>query len=205
MSNSFFSIIWMVAVLAVGFMGCKPTSQENGRAEADDSALENRIKAKINSDEQLKAANLSVIADADKKETTLSGTVKSSALRSKAVDLAKSAEPDLKVNDMIELKPGELARKDFTEELARREWEKAKQAGDRVGKQVEDAWIHAKVVAKLIGDPDAPVRSINVDVISNVVTLRGKVGTPEEKSEAQRLAQEIEGVERVENQLKVAV
>jgi osmotically-inducible protein OsmY len=205
MSKLFFSIILMAAVLAVGFMGCEPTSQESGRAESDDSALENRIKAKINSDEQLKAANLSVIADADKKETTLSGTVKSSALRGKAVELAESAEPGLKVNDMIELQPGEVARKDFTEDLAKQEWEKAKQAGDRVGQRVEDAWIHAKVVAKLIGNPEAPARNINVDVVSNVVTLRGKVGTPEEKSEAQRLAQETEGVERVENQLRVAV
>jgi len=208
MSKSIFLTL-MAAVLAAGFMGCEPASQEGGRAKSEaargDSDLENRIKAKINSNEQLKAANLSVIADADKKETTLSGTVKSSALRSKAVELAKSAEPSLKVNDMIEVKPGEIARKDFTEDLAKREWEKAKQAGDRVGKRVEDAWIHAKIVAKLIGDPDTPARNINVDVVSNVVTLRGKVGTPEEKSEAQRLAQQTEGVKKVENQLKVDV
>jgi osmotically-inducible protein OsmY len=208
MSKWFFLALTAV-ILTSAFTGCESTRPERGRVESKselgDSDLENRIKARINSDEQLKAADLSVIADADKKETTLSGTVQSSALRSRAVELAKSAEPDLKVNDMIEVKPRELARQDFTNDLARREWAKAKHAGDRVSTRVEDAWIHAKVVAKLIGNPDAPARSINVDVFSNVVTLRGKVGTPEEKSLAQRLAQQTEGVKRVENELRVGV
>ena len=102
------------------------------------------------------------------------------------------------------MKPREVARKDFTEDLAREEWEKAKQVGDRVSKRVEDAWIHAKVVAKLVGTADTPARNINVDVVKNVVTLRGNVSTAEEKSEAERVSQETEGVERVENQLKVS-
>ena len=168
------------------------------------SDLENHIKAKLNSDAQLKAADLSIIADAKKKEATLSGAVESEALRSKAVELAKSAHSGLTVNDLIDVKPREIARKDFTEDLAKEEWEKAKQVGDQVSKRVEDAWIHAKIVAKLVGTADTPARDINVDVVRNVVTLRGKVSTAEEKSEAQRVAQETEGVERVENQLKVS-
>ena len=197
-----------VTILALVLMGCEPGGDDGGRIESravlSNSDLENHIRAKLDSDEHLKAANLSVIADAKKKEAMLSGTVESEALRSKAVELAKSAHPDLTVKDMIDVKPREVARKDFTEDLAKEEWEKAKQVGDQVSKRVEDAWIHAKIVAKLVGTADTPARNINVDVVKNVVTLRGNVSTAEEKSEAERVSQETEGVERVENQLKVS-
>jgi len=195
-------------VLTMGFMGCEPGGDDSGRAESkavlSNSDLENHIKAKLDTDEQVRAANLSIIADTKKKEAILSGTVESEALRSKAVQLARSAHSGLTVNDMIDVKPREIARKDFTEDLAREEWEKAKQVGDQVSERVEDAWIHAKIVAKLVGTANTPARDINVDVVRNVVTLRGKVSTAQEKSEAQRVAQETEGVEKVENQLKVS-
>ena len=207
MNRSLF-VTMIALVWTMGFMGCGPGGDDSRRVESgaalSSSDLENQIRAKLDSDEQLKAANLSVIADAKKKEAMLSGTVESEALRSKAVELAKSAHSDLTVKDMIDVKPREVARKDFTEDLAREEWEKAKQVGDRVSKRVEDAWIHAKVVGKLVGTADTPARNINVDVVKNVVTLRGNVSTAEEKSEAERVSQETEGVERVENQLKVS-
>jgi osmotically-inducible protein OsmY len=207
MNKSLF-VSMIALVLTIGFMGCEPGADDSGRVEPkaalSNSDLENHIKAKLDSDDQIKAANLSVIADAKKKEAMLSGRVESEAVRSKAVELAKSAHSGLTVNDMIDVKPREIARKDFTEDLAKEEWEKAKQVGDQVSKRVEDAWIHAKIVAKLVGTADTPARDINVDVVRNVVTLRGKVSTAQEKSEAQRVAQETEGVERVENQLKVS-
>ena len=207
MNRSLF-VTMIALVLAMGFIGCERGADDRGRVESktelSNSDLENHIRARIESDEELKAANLSIIADAKKKEAMLSGTVESDALRSKAVEFAKGARSGLTVKDMIDVKPREIARKDFTEDLAKEEWEKAKQVGDQVSKRVEDAWIHAKIVAKLVGTADTPARDINVDVVRNVVTLRGKVSTAEEKSEAQRVAQETEGVERVENQLKVS-
>ena len=206
MNRSLF--VTMIALVStIGFMGCEPGGDESRRVESkaglSSSDLENHIKAKLDSDERLKAANLSVIADARKKEAVLSGSVESEALRSKAVELAKRAHSGLKVNDMIDVKPREIARKDFTQDLANDEWGKARLVGDQVSKRVEDAWIHAKIVTKLIGTTDTSARNINVDVVRNVVTLRGKVSTDQEKSEAQRVAQETEGVKRVENQLKV--
>ena len=110
-------------VLTMGFMGCGPGADDSSRVEPkaalSNSDLENHIKAKLDSDEQLKAAKLDVIADARKQEATLSGTVESEALRSKAVELAKSAHSGLTVNDLIDVKPREIARKDFTEDLAK--------------------------------------------------------------------------------------
>jgi osmotically-inducible protein OsmY len=70
---------------------------------------------------------------------------------------------------------------------------------------MEDAWIHTKLVAKFIGDADTPERKINVDVVNNVVTLRGMVDTAEQRAEAERIAGNTEGVKRVVNQLKVGI
>ena len=80
---------------------------------------------------------------------------------------------------------------------------KAAEFGDKIGESLDDAWIHTKVVTKLIGNSATPERKINVDVNKNVVTLRGTVDTTEARVEAERVARSTEGVGRVVNQLKV--
>jgi hyperosmotically inducible protein len=172
-------------------------------ANMTDSVLENKIKAKFDSDAQLKAADLSVSADADKNEATISGVVGTQSLRTKAVDLAKGASPGLILTDKIEVKPREMTREEYTEEHAGEERERARGAGEKLGASLDDAWIHTKLVAKFIGDADTPGRNINVDVVNNIVTLRGTVETAEQRAEAERIARDTDGVRRVVNQLKV--
>ncbi len=92
----------------------------------------------------------------------------------------------------------------YTEEQAREERARAKGNKETIGDTLEDAWIHAKIVTKLIGNSQTPERKINVDVVNNEVTLRGIVDTPEAKSEAERVAKETDGVKKVTNQLKVS-
>src|SRR4030095_16235869 len=75
-------------------------------SKLSDSDLEKTVRAKLESDAQLKVADLSVNADAERNEITLSGTVRSSAAREKAIELAKSAKPGVLVNDKIDVKPG---------------------------------------------------------------------------------------------------
>jgi len=91
----------------------------------------------------------------------------------------------------------------YTEEQARDEREKAKANKETVGQSLEDAWIHTKLVAKLITDSQTPERKINVDVVDGAVTLRGQVDTAEGKAEAERLAKDTDGVKSVKNELKV--
>ncbi len=91
----------------------------------------------------------------------------------------------------------------YTEEQAREERTRAKQKKETIGDTLEDAWIHAKIVAKLIGDSKTPERNINVDVVNNDVTLRGAVDSAEAKAEAERVAKDTAGVKKVVNQLKV--
>ena len=91
----------------------------------------------------------------------------------------------------------------YSEEQAREERARAKENKETIGEALDDAWIHAKIVAKLIGDSKTPERKINVDVVKGVVTLRGTVDTAVAKTEAERTAKETEGVKSVSNQLKV--
>jgi hyperosmotically inducible protein len=171
-----------------------------------DSQLKDQIQDRINSDPDLRAANLSVNADADKNMATLSGTVASEALRTRALDMAKAVHPGLTVEDKIDVKPqeaGEVSRSEYTSEHARQEVEKARANKETVGDSIDDAWIHSKIVAKLVVDKDTPERKINVDVMNNVVTLRGWVSDAKEKQEAERIATETEGVKRVNNRLKI--
>jgi osmotically-inducible protein OsmY len=71
-----------------------------------DSDLEKAVRAKLETDAQLKEADISVIAIGERNEITLSGTVRSRAAVEKAIELAKSAKPGVLVNNQINVKPG---------------------------------------------------------------------------------------------------
>ena len=180
------------------------TTQSPAKAKISDSDLESRIKARFNANPELAAANLDVDADVDRGEVTISGTVGSQGLRAEAVDAAKSTYPGLVVNDKIDVKPAELARTDYTEQLAVEERTKAKELGESIGKSLDDAWIHMKIVSQLIGDPSTPERKINVDVVNSVVTLRGSVDSEAQRTEAERVVKNTEGVKSIQNRLKIA-
>jgi osmotically-inducible protein OsmY len=110
-------LIPLIFGLSVVFTGC----DERGRqpvtgttpspsttpstSQMSDSDLQKTVRAKLENDPQLKEANLSVIAIAERNEVTLSGTVRSHAAREKAIELAKSAKPGVFVNDKIDVKP----------------------------------------------------------------------------------------------------
>jgi osmotically-inducible protein OsmY len=199
-----------LSLLTIGLLlanGCGQSETEKSTApEAlplTDSDLESNIKARLDSDEAIRSANLDVDAHANENRATIAGTVSSEALRTRAVDLAHSANPGLTLDVKIDVRPPDVARKEWTEEHSRTAGRMAKDAGDSVSDTLDDTWIHTKIVGKLIGSSAVPERKINIDVDKKVVTLRGTVSTQAEKAEAGRIAQETEGVVRVVNQLKV--
>src|SRR5262245_33939187 len=200
-----FFLLSLVLLLSLPF-GCTRKA-ENPQAAKEatmtNDQLEQKIQSRINSNPDLNAAKLSVSADSKQNRATLSGTVESEALRSQAVEMARAAQPGITIEDKIVVKPRELTRQDYTEEHARMERERAKEYKESVGSSLDDAWIHSKIVAKLIGNTDVSEHKINVDVNNNVVTLRGTVESAAEKTEAERIAKDTDGVKRVVNQLKV--
>ena len=182
--------------------GCSRSgSSAAGPGNAD---LEQAIKARMAAEPELAGA-ISISAAADPNEVTLSGMVPSESLRAEAIQIAKSSRDGLIVIDKIDVKPRELSRSDYTADMAREAREKARAIGETVGDSIDDAWIYTKIMAKLIGNSETPARKIDVDVVNKVVTLRGHVDNVAAKEEAERIAKETEGVERVRNLLKVVV
>lgn len=192
-------LLSITSIVGLLLYGCS-TNGTNSAASSD-SEMERAIKTQLSSDPQLQG--IAVDAKADKNEVTLSGTVPTEDLRTKAVDLAKNGRPNLVVTDKIDVQPSQVARSEYTEDMARAAREKAKELGDKIGNSLDDAWIHTKIEAKLIDNPDTPARKINIDVVDQVVTLHGKVETIAAKDEAERTAKQTEGVKRVNNLLKV--
>ena len=203
---SLFCLIVFMSLQVVGCNTNRDTTTQAAREPAPkmtNSNLQKQIESKINSDAELRAAKLSVEADVNRNHATLSGTVESPALQDRAVELARSAQPGITLENKIEVKPRELSRLEYTEEHARQERERAQQDKDTIGDSLDDAWIHSKIVAKMIADWQVPERKVNVDVKNNVVTLRGTVDSALQKSDAERIAKDTEGVKSVVNRLKV--
>jgi osmotically-inducible protein OsmY len=196
-------------LVSLGFLimaGCSQTGSTTSASAPSgmtDTDLKQAVQARFNAEPQLAAANLDVDANAKDNKVTLSGTLPTEALRNQAVEMAKAVRPTLEITDKIEVKPREISRSEFTEQMARDARDQAKTVGDTIGSSINDAWIHAKITSKLIGDKETPARKINVDVVDGVVTLRGQVNTPTAKDEAGRIVNDTEGVKRVRNLLKV--
>jgi hyperosmotically inducible periplasmic protein len=185
--------------------GTESTTQASRESEVvSDSDLAKQIEAKINSDAQLRDADLSVSADAERHIATISGTVQSESLRTKAVEMARSVRSGMTIEDKIDVQPLETERSEYTAEQAQREVQRAQANKESVGDDIDDAWIHAKIVTKLVADLKISERTINVDVNKNIVTLRGTVDTPRHRLDAEKIARETEGVKQVNNRLRVS-
>jgi|SRR5690606_17166526 len=72
-----------------------------------------------------------------------------------------------------------------------------------VGEYIDDAAITTKVKAKLAEDKTVSATSISVETLNGVVMLSGFAKSGTEKSRAEALAREVNGVKSVKNQVVV--
>ena len=140
---------------------------------------------------------------AEHKAVELKGLAYTERQRTRAVELARSARPDIAVQDKIDVKPYEIPRDLFDDNMMADVKADATKMGDTIGDSLDDGWVHMKVVGKLIADSKTPERTINVDVANNVVTLRGAVASPEIRAQAESVAKSVDGVKDVKNRLVV--
>ena len=73
-----------------------------------------------------------------------------------------------------------------------------------IGTGVNDSWLWFKTRAALLGTNDLRESTINVDVVNDVITLKGTVANAAQKAKAEQVANGIEGKKKVVNQLTVA-
>ena len=94
-----------------------------------------------------------------------------------------------------------MTREEYDKNRAEYEADKG---SSTIGQGINDSWLWFKTRASLLTTPDLRQSTINVDVDNDVVTLKGTVETPAQKVKAEQVAKGINGVKRVNNQLKVA-
>ena len=94
--------------------------------------------------------------------------------------------------------------------ITRDEYEKNKadyekeKGSSTIGQGANDMWLWVKTRASLLSTADLRESTINVDVVNDVVTLKGTVETAAQKTKAEQVAKDIDGVKSVKNELKVA-
>jgi hyperosmotically inducible protein len=71
------------------------------------------------------------------------------------------------------------------------------------GEQIDDSVLTGKVKAALVADEATKARQIDVETFRGTVQLNGFVDSAEAKAAATRVAQSVEGVQKVDNNLNV--
>lgn len=84
----------------------------------------------------------------------------------------------------------------------------AQAAGDgkpdqSVGEYASDAALTTKIKAAFVGQKELSALEISVETVNGVALLSGTVGTPAEVELAERVAADVDGVRKVNNQIKV--
>lgn len=97
-----FIVLALAWISAFEAQAASPTGL--GSPSAANAKLEKAVKSMFAKDEQVGRADLTVRADVTKNEVTLSGTVESEAVRSRAIELAKTAHAGVLVNDKMTVK-----------------------------------------------------------------------------------------------------
>lgn len=85
----------------------------------------------------------------------------------------------------------------------RAEYERDK-GSSTIGQGANDSWLWFKTRTALLTTNDLRESTINVDVVNDVVTLKGTVADAAQKTKAEQVAKGIDGVKSVKNELKVA-
>ena len=85
----------------------------------------------------------------------------------------------------------------------RADYEKEK-GSSTIGSGANDSWLWFKTRTALMTTNDLRESTIDVDVVNDVVTLKGTVETAAQKTKAEQVAKDIDGVKSVKNELKVA-
>ncbi|MGD9849680.1 MAG: BON domain-containing protein [Nitrospirales bacterium] len=75
--------------------------------------------------------------------------------------------------------------------------------GQTTGEYIDDAGLTAAVKTKMTNRQVSSLTRVEVETVNGVVHLTGVVKSDAEKAEASRLAKEVKGVKRVDNDLTV--
>ncbi|GAB3271898.1 BON domain-containing protein [Parahaliea aestuarii] len=134
--------------------------------------------------------NFAIDPEVNGTEVVLQGTVASDVDRDLAEQIALSIDGIESVDNELEV------QKDYIEK-------KAENTADTFATRVEDATLTAEVKLKLLANSNTEGLEVNVDTRNAVVTLNGTVDSDAGKDLAGKIAANVDGVRKVENELRV--
>jgi hyperosmotically inducible periplasmic protein len=171
----------VVAVALFTTVACASTRTQKSMGEQiDDTMITTKVKAELIGDPLTKAHEIDV--EVFKGRVQLNGFVRTEAMRTQAVALARRVNGVVAVDNNLKLK----------------------QSGERTdGDVVDDNTLTASVKSALASDTRTNAFRINVEIRDSVVLLAGFVNSSEGRTAAGEVARAVKGVARVDNQLAV--
>jgi osmotically-inducible protein OsmY len=184
-------VVDRITVRADANAGSRPVAGAIPEVGQPDPWITAKVQAKYFVDDDIKGRNINV--DTLNGKVTLKGTVGSEGERRQAVTIARNTDGVKDVVDELRVQPSQ------TPATSGSDSSKGAPAMD----QTSDGWTTTRIQAKYFIDSDVKGREINVDTRGGVVTLEGTVESEAQKTEAEQIARETEGVKRVVNRLTV--
>ena len=178
--NRSFAKIAILAIAAVSLAACSATrTQKTAGEQVDDSVLTGKVKSALVADPDTKARQIDV--ETFRGTVQLNGFVDSANAKAAAGRVARSVEGVQRVENNLSVQ------------------ESSRSAGE----VIDDSMITAKVKAALIADPAVKAHEVNVETRDGVVQLSGFVDNASAKSVAAEVANRVNGVKEVRNELQV--
>lgn len=175
-----------------------PGAPQYETAEArTDSGITTAVQARFYNDQNVRSRNVDVTTQNG--VVTLRGTVENEAAKQQAQQLAQNVQGVTRVDNQIQVRSEERPAATTGTAAESRPATTADESARMGG-----AWLTTKIQAQYFTNPG--LKSWNIDVTSSsdgVVTLRGEVDNATDKQQAVKIAQNTEGVTRVEDNLRV--
>ncbi len=152
-------------------------SSKSKKAGIDETQVKNQLQ-------QAGMKDVKVTVDNDKKVVTLDGDVQSDQQKDQAEQITRSAAPDYVVANAIGVRP-------------ENESGEAKKVDSNLDSSIKDEW-KALEAKNNWGD-----QHIRTDVKNGVLTLKGDVDTPQQRTEIEKAAAQLPNVTQVVNELDV--
>jgi len=201
---------WVAATAAVALIataGCQRNrAEETTAANHTQSAQSNspdwwtttKVQAKFFADKDVKGHHVNV--DTNDGVVTLSGTVDSQAAKDRAEQIARNTDGVKDVRDDLAVASNPVASS-----TTQKNTPVATSGHAEASETLEPAWITTKIQAQYFANPSLKPWNIDVTTMSNgTVTLNGSVDTDSARAEAERIARGTDGVNNVDNRLRVA-
>jgi osmotically-inducible protein OsmY len=172
-------LLGFAPLLLAGVMMSAHADESTAGRVVDDSTITTKVKAALVGDTDVSALKVHV--------KTYKGTVQLNGQVETAEEKAAAEERASKVEGVVEVKNNLTVG----------------ETHHTAGKMMNDTEITTKVKAAFVGSPVVKASQINVTTKGGVVTLAGFADTAEAKTEAERLAGQVENVQRIANNVQV--